>query len=124
MTKHNVRRFMGAGFIGLAAFALAACGGGKPSQADLKDSMMDGADSVTEMGLDEATWEEFVDCSVEKMYDNMSDEGLEALADADIDALGADGSVEGLSSEDQEAFSAAFTECTSVMMPESATSGS
>lgn len=123
MTKHNVRRFMGAGFIGLAAFALAACGG-KPSQDDLKDAMMGSADSVTAMGLDEATWEEFVDCSVDKMYNNMSDEGLETIADADIDAMGADGNVEGLSADDQEAFTSAFTECTSVMMPEGATSGS
>jgi hypothetical protein len=123
MTKHNVRRFMGAGFIGLAAFALAACGG-KPSQDDLKDAMMEGADSVAAAGIDEATYEEFVDCAVESMYDNMSDEGLETIAEADESDLGSDLSVDGLSAEDQEAFSAAFTECTSVMMPEGATSGS
>lgn len=121
MTKNNVRRFMGAGFIGLAAFSLAACGG-KPSQSDLKDAMMEGSESATAAGIDEATWEEFVDCSVEKMYNNMSDEGLETIADSDASALGADGSVDGLSAEDQEAFSAAFTDCTSVMMPEGASS--
>lgn len=123
MTKYNVRRFMGAGFIGVAAFSLAACGG-KPSQDDLKDAMMQGVDQATAAGIDEATYEEFVDCAVQDLYDNMSDEGLETLADAEAGDLGADGNVEGLSSEDQAAFTAAFTDCASVMMPEGASSGS
>lgn len=108
---------MGAGFVGLAALTLAACGG-KPSQDDLKDAMMEGADSVAAAGIDKADYEKYVDCAVEDMYGNMSDEGLETLMDADDGALGADGSVDGLSSEDQEALDAALQDCASVLVPE------
>lgn len=123
MTKHNVRRITSAGLIGLVALALAACGG-KPSQDELKDAMMEGTESVAAAGIDEATYEKYVDCAVEDMYGTMSDDGLETLMETDVDGVAANGNVDGLSAEDQEAFTAALTDCASVLMPETATSGS
>lgn len=114
MSKLSVRRFMGAGFIGAMAVALSACGGGVPSEGDLKDAMMEGASIA---GVDEVAYEEYVDCVVPKLTDNMSDDGLERLMD-EANSMGADGNVGGMSDEDSAAMNEAMSSCMSILMPE------
>ncbi|MFV0533614.1 MAG: hypothetical protein ACK5MR_08180 [Cumulibacter sp.] len=71
---------------------------------------MEGSEQATSMGLDEATWEEYVDCLVPEMQANMSDDGLEAFMDADTDTV-VNGGMMDISQEDKEAAEAAFTKC-------------
>ncbi|WP_134325166.1 hypothetical protein [Cumulibacter soli] len=108
MTKYNVRRFAAVGLLGAGAVLLSACGGA-PSESELKDKFMEQASSASGLGMDEATYEQLVDCLVPKLMDNVSDDGLEALMDADADTLVSGGTE--VSQEDKDAFEDATATC-------------
>lgn len=113
MSQHPVRRFVGAGLIGLSAFALAACGG-KPSEGDIKDKLVEvfGASSSAQLPEDQA--EKLADCMAPKLHDKMSDDGLDTLMDVDAKDVTTD-KVPDISKADEDAFTGAITDCASAV---------
>lgn len=106
MKNLAVRRTLGAGFIGLATFALAACGG-KPSEGEINDKLMDMYSSV---GLPEEQAKQVADCAAPKMEDELSSDTLDKFMDLDTkDIVGND--VPDISSEDEEKLDEIFNEC-------------
>ncbi|QHC00513.1 hypothetical protein EK0264_09610 [Epidermidibacterium keratini] len=110
--KMALRRMVGASMIGLSAFGLAACGGGKPSEGDLNDKLAglyeDGA------GLDSETAGKLADCMSPKLIDSMSEDGLQAIMDAESSDV-INNSGEKISQEDNDALTKAGTDCASEM---------
>ena len=114
MSQHPVRRFVGAGLIGLSAFALAACGG-KPSEGDIKDKLVElytAGQGEVEIPKEQA--EKLADCVAPKLHDKMSEDGLNTLMDVDAKDITTD-KVPDISKADEDAFTGAITDCASAV---------
>lgn len=106
MKNLAVRRVLGAGFIGLATFTLAACGG-KPSEGEINDKLMD---MYTTIGLPEEQAQQVADCAAPKMEDELSSDTLDKFMDLDTSDL-ASNDVPDISSEDEAKLDEIFNEC-------------
>lgn len=88
---------------------LAACGGSKPSKADVKSGMQhyvqktlkeEGSGSSS---LSDASLKKYSDCIVDKVYDDVSADALNAMKDGDNDAK--------VKQSDKDAVSQASKDC-------------
>lgn len=101
--------------VGLALalpLGLTACGGGKPSKEEVKEGMVSilnesgfDAESVEAAGISKDAVDDYYNCVVEDLYDNVSDDTLKALADGDASAQ--------MSAEDSPKFNEAARACMS-----------
>lgn len=109
------------------AFGAAACGMGKPSKDEVKKAFTSAMDqAVSSMGVDfpdelkaKATEsaKKFVNCTVDKMYDQVSADGLKAMIKASAN-LSDPKAFEGkLSDADQKAVTEATKACASELTP-------
>lgn len=115
MSKHVVRRFVGAGLVGLSALSLAACGG-KPSEGDIKDKLVDlyTGNQAQSAGITEDQAEKLAECLAPKMHENVSEDGLDTLMDLDeADFITDD--VPDISKEDDDAMTKAFADCSNAL---------
>lgn len=111
MKNLAVRRVLGAGFVGLATFSLAACGG-KPSEGEIKDKLMEMYASV---GLPEEQAEQVADCAAPKMEDQLSGDTLDELMELDAKDIASNDDPK-ISEEDDEKLDAIFDECGEAVM--------
>lgn len=111
MSKHVVRRFVGAGLVGMSALSLAACGG-KPSASDIEDKLVEvyTSDEVADLGITEEQAEKLAACAAPKMEDRVSEDGLDKIMDVDPDKLALQEDID-LSEEDNDTMDAIFEEC-------------
>ena len=98
------------------AFSLAACGGGdsdaKPSKEDVNKGLTKILSSQAFIGkASPTTIKKLASCAVDQMYDKMSNENLNAIADGKKKAEIRKGKEEQFQ-QDREALSTAAKECT------------
>lgn len=107
------RSFVAAGLALALPFGLAACGGDdKPSKEEVRaglDSMLAdqgmGTEDLEQLGVEGDIVDDYFNCIVDGIYDDVSNDTLNALADNNPDAS--------LPSEDEEVFQDATMACTS-----------
>ena len=112
--KMALRRAVGASMIGLSAFGLAACGGGKPGEGDLRDKLAELYEEGA--GLDAETAGKLADCTAPKFLEDVSEDGLQAIMDAESSDV-IEGGGENISKEDTDAMTAAGQECATEVTP-------
>ncbi len=87
---------------------LAACGGSKPSKAEVKSGMQHYVQKTLEgesgsSSLSKASLKKYSDCIVDKVYDDVSADALNAMKDGDNDAK--------VKQSDKDAVSQASKDC-------------
>lgn len=94
-----IRRTVGGAMVGLAVFGLAACGG-RPSEGDVKDKLVELFETSPQI---EGQADALAECMAPELTKQLSDDGLETLMDTEAkDILTED--VGDMSSEDEEKF--------------------
>ncbi|WP_054952462.1 hypothetical protein [Flaviflexus massiliensis] len=111
MRTNSLKRSIVVAGLALALpFGLTACGGGKPSKEDVKDGMATiledygvSAETMEAAGISGEQLDGYYACIVDDVYDDVSDDTLNAIADGEDKML----------AEDQSAFNTAVTNCQS-----------
>lgn len=96
-------------FAGLATAAavltMSACG---TSKGDVEDKLTDAFKSA---GLEDDQAEEIAECMAPKVHDDLSDDGLDKLMDADTDKIASGKKAVDLSEADQKVMDKAAADC-------------
>ncbi len=106
------KRISAAFMAGVAALALTACSGDKPSKDDVKKGFKKvmveemGQEMVDMVGEDALT--KYIGCIVDEIYDDVSADTLKAIADGDLDYKPKD--------DEDDKFEKAYEKCTGELL--------